>query len=140
MMVADGRGLPLVALIESAQRAKVHLGMPVLDRVRVRRRRGRPKQRPKSLIADKGYDSNAFRKALRDRGIRPCIPFLRSRRPRPGPAPDLRDYRQRRLVERVFAWPGNFRRLVVRWEHNAHTYLAFLLIACALISLHAILG
>ena len=28
----------------------------------------------KELLADRGYDSNSFRAALRERGIAPCIP------------------------------------------------------------------
>jgi len=43
-------------------------------------------------------------------------------------------------VERTFAWLGNLRRLVVRWERHVHTYLAFVLIACIIISLMTILG
>lgn len=31
------------------------------------------------LIADRGYDANCFQKALRDKGIRPCIPGRKSR-------------------------------------------------------------
>ena len=33
-----------------------------------------------SLIADRGYDSTWFRKALAARGIEPCIPSSRSRK------------------------------------------------------------
>lgn len=34
----------------------------------------------KTLIADRGYDSAAFRQALVDKGIEPCIPSSRSRK------------------------------------------------------------
>ena len=34
----------------------------------------------KALIADRGYDSTAFRQALADKGIEPCIPSSRSRK------------------------------------------------------------
>lgn len=91
-------------------------------------------------MADKGYDSDALRTALRKRSIRPVIPFRRNRRPRPGPKPDLSGYRQRWHIERLFAWIGNYDRLIVRKERNAHTYLAFRLIACAKITLNAISG
>lgn len=140
MMVADGNGRPLAVLIDSAHKSEVQLAEPVLDRVCVARKCGRPKRRPECLVADKGYDSDPFRKALRQRSIRPVIPFRRNRRPRPGPKPDLSGYRQRWRVERLFAWIGNYDRLLVRKERNAHTYLAFLLIACAMITLKAISG
>lgn len=140
MMVADGNGRPLAVLIDSAQKSEVALAEPVLDQVRVARRRGPPKRRPQSLVADKGYDSDAFRIALRQRSIRPVVPFRRNRRPRPGPKPDLAAYRDRWRIERLFAWLGNYDRLLVRKERNAQTYLAFLLIACAMITLKAISG
>jgi hypothetical protein len=37
-------------------------------------RRGRPPERFPVLLADKGYDSRAFRQACRDRGTEPVIP------------------------------------------------------------------
>lgn len=104
------------------------------------RRRGRPKKRPESIVADKGYDSDAFRKALWRRGIRPAIPFKRVRRPRPGPAPDLSGYKERWHVEAAFAFLGQFRRFVVRWEHDAQNYLAFIFFACSVITMRSILG
>jgi hypothetical protein len=39
----------------------------------VRGKRGRPRRRPQTLIADRGYDSQPHRQALRARGIRPII-------------------------------------------------------------------
>jgi len=42
-------------------------------------------------------------------------------------------------VERTYAWLGNYRRLVVRYEWLAHIYLAFVLVAFILICLTALL-
>jgi transposase len=36
----------------------------------------------------------------------------------------LRHYRRRWKVEQLFAWLGNFRRLVVRHEYTAENYLS----------------
>lgn len=140
MVVTDGAGIPLGTLVASAQKAEVHLAKATLRRIRVPRAWGRARTRPHSLVADKGYDSQAFRLELRGRGIRPCIPRRRGHRPRPGPKPNLAGYCQRWIVERTFAWLGNFRRLVTRWERLAHVYLAFVLVACLVISLRAISG
>jgi transposase len=38
-------------------------------------------------------------------------------------------------VERTFVWLGNFRRLVVRYEHKHWIFRAFLHVACPLITL-----
>lgn len=42
----------------------------------------------------------------------------------------LRRYRKRRKIERPFAWLGNFRRLVVRYERRADNYLGFVQLGC----------
>lgn len=139
MVVTDGAGIPLGALVASAQKAEVHLAEPTLERIRVPRRHGRPRKRPHTLVADKGYDSQPLRHRLRRRGIRPCIPERRCKRPRPGPKPNLGGYRHRWIVERTFAWLGNFRRLVVRYERLASVYHGFLTVACLMVVLRAIL-
>src|SRR5215469_13634394 len=77
MLVVDGNGLPLGFHMDSANHAEVRLAQQTLDTIRVARPRGRPKQRPKKLVADRGYDSSTFRQALRRRGIRMCIPAKR---------------------------------------------------------------
>lgn len=42
----------------------------------------------------------------------------------------LRRYKRRWNVERLFAWLGNFRRLVVRYERAAENYLGFVRLVC----------
>lgn len=130
MLVVDGNGLPLGFHLDSASRAEVRLAQQTLDTIKVARPYGRPKQRPEKVVADRGYDSSAFRDALRRRGIRMCIPA--KRRPKNWKAKQGRpvlvrreDYRLRYTVERSFAWLGAFRRLLIRWEHLAMVYEAF---------------
>jgi transposase len=119
MLVVDGNGLPLGFLLDSANRAEVRLAQQTLNTIRVARPQGRPKQRPKKLVADRGYDRRPFRRALRSRGIRMCIPpkrrpaKWRAKRGRPVVA-RKDDYRLRYTVERSLAWLGNFRRLLIR--------------------------
>jgi hypothetical protein len=81
MLVVDGNGLPLGFHLESANTAEVKLAEQTLDTISVPRPRGRPKRRPEKLVADRGYDSSAFRRALRRRGIRMHPP---KRRPATG--------------------------------------------------------
>ena len=47
----------------------------------------------------------------------------------------LRRYKRRWKVERLFAWLGNFRRLVVRYEHKIENFLAFVKLGCIIILL-----
>jgi transposase len=138
MLVIDGNGLPLGFHLDSANRAEVRLAQQTLDTIKVARPHGRPKQRPEKLVADRGYDSSAFRQALRGRGIRMCIPPKRrpknwkAKRGRPVLA-RKEDYRLRYKVERSFAWLGNYRRLLIRWEHLVSVYHSFFTVAVMLL-------
>jgi transposase len=138
MLVVDGTGLPLGFHLDGANRAEVRLAEQTLDTIRVARQRGRPKQRPQMLVADRGYDSSAFRRALRGRSIRMCI--LPKRHPatwkakRGRPVVARKDnYRERYKVERSFAWLGNFRRLLIRWEHLFGVYRSWFTVALLLL-------
>jgi transposase len=134
MLVVDGHGLPLGFHLAGADQAEVRLAEQTLNTIRVRRSRGRPKQRPAKLVADRGYDSAGFRAALRRRGMAMCIPP--KRRPatwrRKGGRPIVtrkEDYRQRYTVERSFAGLGNCRRLLLRWERLFSVYASWFTVA-----------
>jgi transposase len=118
------------------------VGLKVVDRVRVPRPKGRPKQRPASLGADKSYDSAAFRRELRRRRIQPSIPRRHwpNRRRRPGRPPEVHEVSKPRWkVERNHGWLDNWRRLVTRYDWYTQSYAAFLTIACFMTALSRIL-
>ena len=73
-MMTEGQGVPLAFDVTAASVSEVTVGLDVVDRVRVPRSRGRPRKRPAALAADKSYDSAAFRRELRRRGIQPLVP------------------------------------------------------------------
>jgi transposase len=139
MLVVESHGLPIGGLVTSAQKAEVKLAEPTLATVQVPRPCGRPRTRPRELVADKGYDSRPLRSRLRRRGIKPCVPERRGKKPRPGRKINLAGYAHRWNVERTYAWLSNYRRLVVRYEWLVHIYLAFILVAFILICLTALL-
>jgi transposase len=141
-LVTAGDGLPLAFLVTAANVAEVTVGLKVMDRVRVPRPQGRPKQRPASLAADKSYDSADFRWELRRRGIQPSIPQRKwkNRRRRPGRLPLVHPISQSRWkVERSHGWLDNWRRLVTRYDWYTESYSAFLTIACFMVTLSRIL-
>jgi len=74
MLVIDGNGLPVGFHLDSANTAEVRLAKATLDTIAVPRPRGRPRQRPEKLVADRAHDSSALRAVLRRRGIGMCIP------------------------------------------------------------------
>jgi transposase len=138
MLVADGKGLPIGVQLASASPHEVTLAVPTLNTVRVPRRRGRPRQRPRELVADKAYDSKQFRQWLRRRGIKPTIPPCKRQRRWPKRGRPIKagpGYGERWKVERAFAWCGNFRRLLVRHERYLALFRAFFLLAFILMAL-----
>jgi transposase len=139
MLVIDGNGLPLGFHLDSANAAEVNLAEGTLDTIAVSRPRGRPKRRPAKLVADRAYDRSEFRRALRRRGIGMCIPSKRRprtwRAKRGRPVVARRDeYRRRYKVERSFAWLGNYRRRLIRWERlfgvDRRFFTVALLVVC----------
>ena len=142
MVVVDGQGLPLGDHLHAASPSEVRLAEATLAAIRVGRqhRPGRPRQKPERIIADRGYDSDPLRKQLARRGIELIVPHRKNRRKPPtqdGRA--LRRYRRRWTVERTFAWLGNFRRLVVRYDRSLTIYRGFFHIACFMITLRRVL-
>ena len=132
MMVSDGNGVPIGLYLDSAHHHEIRLAEATLKTVRVPQRRGRPRTRPKELVADKAYDSRSFRIWLRRRGIKPTIATIqrKSRKRRRGrPIRVGEGYRRRWIIERCFGWMTNYRRLVVRYDRYLHIYRAFCLIA-----------
>jgi len=101
--------------------------LPLLNAVPpLRGRVGAPLRRPRRLLADRGYDHDRCRRALRSRGITPLIG-------RRGSGHGSGLGRQRWVVERSFAWLHGFRRLLVRYDRRADMHEAFLSLACCLI-------
>jgi transposase len=86
---------------------------------------GRPKQRPKALVADKGFDCKSLRQLLRWLGIEPLIP--RRGEPERGLG------KRRWFIERTLSWLHQFRRLPTRWHRNLLVHQAFLTLAAAVI-------
>ena len=75
MVLADGEGVPLGVRLESASPSEVTLAEATLAEVRVPRPKGRPRQKPERVIADRGYDSDPLRERLQQRGIELIAPY-----------------------------------------------------------------
>ncbi|WP_430442345.1 IS5 family transposase [Shinella sp.] len=119
--VCDGEGRPIIVLLTEGQMSD-HKGATLVVDVL---------PPAKTLIADKGYDSAAFRQALVAKGIEPCIPSSRSRKiPYPY---DKALYRQRHKVENLFAKLKDWRRIATRYDRCAHTFFSAISIAAAVI-------
>lgn len=104
---------------------------PVLKKVRVRQKRGRPKSRPKRLAGDKGYSSGRIRHFLEDRGIEPIIPHKDNEKARHDPEVefDKETYKRRSIVEQSIGWLKECRRVATRFEKLAIRFLGMVKLA-----------
>jgi len=137
MVVVDGQGIPLGAQLASASPAEVSLAESTLGQVKVPRwGRGRPRSKPRRVIADRAYDSDPLRERLQRRGIELLVPHRKRRRRwwRPD-GRKLRRHRRRWKIERTFSWLQNFRRLLVRHDRLITVYRGFFHLACLMITL-----
>jgi transposase len=137
MVVASGQGIPLAVHLDSASPGEVTLIETTLANVKVPRKgKGHPESKPLRLIYDRAADSDPLRERLARRGIELVCPHRINRiKPPTQDGRKLRRYKRRWKMERLFAWLGNFRRLVVRWDRDLKTYRAFFHMACLLITL-----
>jgi transposase len=129
MALADASGLPLAVCAASASPHEVTLVGDTLD--------GRfVSEKPERLIGDRAYDSDPLDEALAERGIEMIAPHRKNRKKKKTQdGRKLRRYKRRWKIERLFAWLGNFRRLVVRYERKAGNYLGFVRLGCIVILL-----
>ena len=63
-------------------------------------------------LADRGYDADWFRTALLEKGITPCIPPRKTRKPPATYDKDL--YKQRHKIENMFGGIKDWRRIAMR--------------------------
>lgn len=128
MAVADRSGLPVAACVTSASPHEVTLVQATLDSSFLR-------ERPVRLIGDAAYDSDKLDEELAAQGIEMIAPNRSNRRVKTQDGRPMRRYRRRWLVERLFAWLHNFRRIERRWERSFMNYFGFVQLGCALILL-----
>jgi transposase len=129
MAVANRAGAPLAVHIDSASPHEVKLVEATIEARFTAKRPGR-------LIGDLAYDSDPLDQRLAERGMHLIAPHRRNRvRPATQDGRELRRYKRRWKVERLFAWLHNFRRLVTRYEYHAANFLGFVHLGCMLILL-----
>lgn len=81
----------------------------------------------RTVVADRGYDSNAVLALITRSGAQPSIPSCSRRVVRRSVDPAI--YRQRNLIERFFCNLKQFRRVATRFDKLARNFLAAVLLA-----------
>lgn len=110
--LTDERCRPLALLITGGNVADCTAGAALIDHL------------PKCDVvnADKGYDTDALRAQIRDRGALANIPPKANRKEKLCFSPFL--YRERNAIERMFCRLKDFRRIATRYDRNAANFLA----------------
>lgn len=119
-LVVDALGLPLTFEITEGQRHDIRPAQELIARVLSR-----------CVLADKAYDSDAFRRALDAQSSVPVIPSKRSRAEKLPYDKEL--YKARSEIECTFALLKQARRFATRYEKTLRNYGAVVAIGCALL-------
>jgi transposase len=82
------------------------------------------------LVADRAFDADTLRRSLAKQGVRACIPVKKRRRKKCYLSERL--YAHRHTVENAFARLKRFKRVAMRSEKLAETFLGFILLASTL--------
>jgi len=84
-----------------------------------------------AVVADKGYDADAFVATVSARGATAVIPPRKNRQqPREY---DRHVYKERHLIECFFGKIKHYRRIFSRFEKTARNYMGFLRFVAALV-------
>jgi transposase len=142
-VLADDWARPLVWLTSPGQRGDNPMLVPVLEKLRIKRRGpGRPRVRPDRLRGDKAYSSRDTRAYLRKRHIKVTIAQpgdQREHRRRRGrcsgrpPAFDKGQYRRRNAVERCISKWKQFRAVASRYDKRDYIFNGTLTVAAIVI-------
>ena len=79
------------------------------------------------MLADRGYDAEWFREALKDKGIRVCIPGRKNRKK--AVKYDKRRYKRRNRIEIMFGRLKDWRRIATRYDRCPKVFLSAIALA-----------
>jgi transposase len=135
-LLTEKNGLPLTNMTAKGNRHDMVSAEATVAKLRVG-----AKRRVAELNADKGYDSAAFRRHLRKRGIGTNIPerqFKHRRKRGRKPHMDKAHFKFRAFTERTNAWLKYFRKLRYRWDRKKSMFQAHVDLACLIICLRRV--
>ena len=131
----DGRGVPLSFVVTGANRHDVSQLEAVLDAVVVSRT-DPPIRRNKHLCADAGYTGEPALKVIEEHGY---IPHVKGRGQEADELKRDPNKKARRwVVEVTHSWFNRFRKLLVRYEKLARSFLALNHLAAAIMAFRKI--
>lgn len=135
-LLTEKNGLPLANMTFKGNRNDITCAEATMNKLRVG-----AKRRVAELNADKGYDSMAFRRHLRKRGIGTNIPERKTKhRRKRGRKPHMNKvhFTFRAFTERTNAWLKSYRKLRYRYERKRGMFQAVVDLVCICICLRRV--
>lgn len=117
-MASDSHGNPLCFEITGGQVHDSQVAQTLIDQVQ-----------GEFLIADKGYDSEAIREYAKSKNMTPIIP-KRSNNKNSDKDFDLQLYRNRHVIENLFAKLKHYKSIAMRADKLARNFKAVVTFAC----------
>jgi putative transposase len=136
-VLTDGRGVPLGAVIDGANRNDHKLMRQTIEAIPIQRPKP-TRRRPQHLCLDKGFDYDEPRALAKEFGF---TLHLRTRGEEINAKRHAGAKARRWVVERTHSWLNRFRSILIRWAKKPANYLALLHFTCAIITWrHALPG
>ena len=134
-VLTEASGIPIGLAVDGANRHDCKLVEETLRSTPVKRPRP-TKAKPQGLCMDKGYDYNEVRELVEEFGF---TAHIRARGEEAKAIKTSARFKARRwVVERMHSWMNRFRRILVRWEKRADTYVAMLHLTLGVITWRAL--
>jgi transposase len=129
-VLTDGRGVPLAAVIDGANRNDHKLMRQTIEAVPVERPQP-TRRRPHHLCLDKGYDYAEPQALAEEFGF---TLHLRTRGEEAQAKRHAQAKARRWVVERAHSWLNRFRAILIRWNKKPANYLGLIHLACGIVA------
>ena len=130
-VLTEACGVPVGLAVDGANRVDFKMARKTIESIAA----DRPlpsRHAPQGMCLDKGYDYAEVRDLLCEFRF---TAHIRCRGEEAKAIKKAAGFKARRwVVERTHSWMNRFRRILVRWEKRADTYVAMLHFACAIIT------
>jgi len=121
-LICDGEGTPIAVSVSPGQEHETQQFVALMEEATAW-----PEQ-PDKLAGDKGYSADWIRDWLKERGIKPVIPYKCNEKGHSKKF-DSASYRNRNIIERCVGSLKWFRRVATRYEKLAVNYVGMVTLA-----------
>jgi|SRR5579871_583146 len=133
-LLTEASGIPIGLAVDGANRHDCKLVKETIESIPIKRPKA-TRRHPQGLCQDKAYDSVEVHQLVEAFGF---TAHIRSRSEEAQALKKSARHKARRwVVERSHSWMNRFRRILIRWEKRADTYIGMLHLAMGIITWRA---